>query len=183
MTTAAAGANDLHVESPEERRAARTIKLFIVLGWLSETTFLFFGMIVFPQLHPSLIGRLIWTQILCGIGMGAATGAIAYLAASGFKQGSWPALVTTVISEPPFSPYAIRSVSSSTLGLGWTIGVRRRIRPCSWPRATCFHHGRDRRDVAARHQEGYERARHHGEVCLWSLRSGHLTPGSSQGSS
>ncbi|MBV9160261.1 MAG: hypothetical protein JO281_01620 [Pseudonocardiales bacterium] len=98
MTTAVAGANDLHVESPEERRAARTIKLFIVLGWLSETTFLFFGMIMFPQLHPSLIGRLIWTQILCGIGMGAATGAIAYLAASGFKQGSRAALIITAIA-------------------------------------------------------------------------------------
>jgi hypothetical protein len=98
MPTAVAGANDLHVESPEDRRATRTIKVFILLSWLSETTFFFFGMIVFPQLHPSLIGRLIWTQILCGIGMGAAAGAIAYLAASGFKQGSRAALVITAIA-------------------------------------------------------------------------------------
>ena len=98
MVTAAASANDLYIESAEERRGVRTIKLFIVLGWLSETAFLFFGMIVFPQLHPSLIGRLIWTQILCGIGMGAATGAIAYLAASGFKQGSRAALIITAIA-------------------------------------------------------------------------------------
>jgi hypothetical protein len=97
MTTAADHAYDLYVDSPEERRAARTIKVFIVLGWLSETTFLFFGMIVFPQLHPPLIPRLIWTQILCGIGMGAAVGALAYLAASGSKQGSRAALIITAI--------------------------------------------------------------------------------------
>ena len=98
MTTAAASANDLYVESLEERRAARTIKLFIFLGWLTETFFLFFGMIMYPQLHPPLIPRLIWTQILCGIGMGAAAGAIAYLAASGFKQGSRAALISTAIA-------------------------------------------------------------------------------------
>lgn len=98
MTSAAAGANNLHVDSPEERRPARTIKVFIILSWFTETTFLFIGMIVFPQLHPSLLGRLIWTQILCGIGMGAAAGAIAYLAASGFKQGSRAALIITALA-------------------------------------------------------------------------------------
>ena len=97
MVTASAGANDLGIESSEERWGVRTIKVFIHLGWLSETAFLFFGMIMFPELHPSLVGRLVWTQILCGIGMGAAAGALAYLVASGFKQGSWPALVTTAI--------------------------------------------------------------------------------------
>jgi len=98
MTIAAASANDLYVESPEERRPARTIKTFILLGWLSETFFLFFGMVMFPQLHPPLIPRLIWTQILCGIGMGAAAGAIAYLAASNFKEGSRDALILTAIA-------------------------------------------------------------------------------------
>lgn len=98
MARAAAGANNLHVESPEERRPARTIKVFIFLSWICETIFLFVGMIVFPQLHPSLIGRLIWTQILCGIGMGAAVGAIAYLATSSFKQGSRAALIITAIA-------------------------------------------------------------------------------------
>src|SRR6516165_2411343 len=97
MTTAADHAYDLYVDSPEERRAARTIKLFIFGGWIAETTFLFFGMWMFPQLHPPLIPRLIWTQILCGIGMGAAAGAIAYLAASRFKQGSRAALIWTAI--------------------------------------------------------------------------------------
>ena len=95
MTTVATSANDLYVESLEERRAARTIKLFILLGWMTETFFLFFGMVMFPQLHPPLIPRLIWTQILCGIGMGAAAGAIGYLASSRFKQGSRAALITT----------------------------------------------------------------------------------------
>ena len=95
MTTVATGANDLYVESLEGRRAARTIKLFILLGWMTETFFLFFGMVMFPQLHPPLIPRLIWTQILCGIGMGAAAGAIGYLASSRFKQGSRAALITT----------------------------------------------------------------------------------------
>ena len=58
MTTVATSANDLYVESLEERRAARTIKLFILLGWMTETFFLFFGMVMFPQLSspvdPSL---------------------------------------------------------------------------------------------------------------------------------
>ena len=95
MTTVATSANDLYVESLEERRAARTIKLFILLGWMTETFFLFFGMVMFPQLHPPLIPRLIWTQILCGIGMGAAAGAIGYLASWPFKQGSRAALIAT----------------------------------------------------------------------------------------
>ena len=90
-----ARAHDPLVESPEERRPARTIKLFILLGWMAETSFLFFGMVMFPQLHPPLLPRLIWTQILCGIGMGAAAGAIAYLAGSRFKQGSRAALILT----------------------------------------------------------------------------------------
>ena len=94
-TTATINTHDLLIESPEERRPARTIKLFILLGWIAETTFLFFGMVMFPQLHPPLIPRLIWTQILCGIGMGAAAGAIAYLAGSRFKQGSRAALILT----------------------------------------------------------------------------------------
>ena len=97
MTIAAASANDLYVESPEERRAARTIKLFILLGWMTETFFLFFGMVMFPQLHPPLIPRLIWTQILCGIGMSSAAGALAYMAGSRFKQGSRAALIVTGI--------------------------------------------------------------------------------------
>jgi hypothetical protein len=60
---------------------------------MAETAFLEFGMLWFRQLHPPLLPRLIWTQILCGIGMGAAAGAIAYLAGSRFKQGSRAALI------------------------------------------------------------------------------------------
>lgn len=93
----AAGAFDFLAASPEERRPARTIKLFILMGWMTETFFLFFGKVMFPQLHPPLIPRLIWTQILCGIGMGAAAGAIAYLAGSRFKQGSRAALIATAV--------------------------------------------------------------------------------------
>src|SRR5262249_27770718 len=95
--TATNNLNDLLVDSPEERRPARTIKLFILMGWMTETFFLFFGMYMFPQLHPPLIPRLIWTQILCGIGMGAAAGGIAYLAGSRFKQGSRAALFATAL--------------------------------------------------------------------------------------
>ena len=97
MTTAVAVPNDTYLESDEARRPVRTIKLFILGGWIAETSFLFFGMIMFPQLHPPLIPRLIWTQVLCGIGMGAAAGAIAYLAASRYKQGSRAALILTAI--------------------------------------------------------------------------------------
>jgi hypothetical protein len=96
MTTAT-DAIDFYTLSPESRRPARTIKLYIFMGWMTETFFLFFGMFMFPQLHPPLLGRLIWTQILCGIGMGAAVGGLAYIAASGFKQGSWAALIVTGI--------------------------------------------------------------------------------------
>jgi hypothetical protein len=97
MTTEVANANDFYALSPELRRPARTIKTYILLGWIAETSFLFFGMVMFPELHAPLLGRLIWTQILCGIGMGAAVGAVAYMAASHFKQGSWAALVITGI--------------------------------------------------------------------------------------
>jgi hypothetical protein len=97
MTTADAGVGDRVVESPEERRPARTIKLYILLGWSCETLFLFFGMMMFPQIHPPLIPRLIWTQIMCGMGMSSAAGALGWLAASRFKQGSRAALIITGI--------------------------------------------------------------------------------------
>jgi hypothetical protein len=97
MTTAVANANDFSVLSPESRRAPRTLKTYILLGWSVETFFLFLGMFRYPQLHAPLLGRLIWTQILCGIGMSSAVGAVAYMAASRFKQGSVPALVITGI--------------------------------------------------------------------------------------
>ena len=98
MNTAVADRNDLYAESAEARRPFRTIKLFILGGWIAETSFLFFGMIMFPQLHPPLIPRLLWTQILCGIGMGAAAGALAYLAGARYKQGSRAALILTAIA-------------------------------------------------------------------------------------
>ena len=95
MTTAVANPNDFYALSPEARRAARTVKLYIFLGWAVETFFLFFGRFEFPQLHPPLLPRLIWTQFYCGIGMGAAVGGVAYIAASRFKQGSRAALIVT----------------------------------------------------------------------------------------
>ena len=96
MTTAV-DANDFYALSPEARRPLRTLKTYILLGWSVETFFLFFGMFMFPQLHPPLLGRLIWTQVLCGIGMSSAVGAVAYMASSHFKQGSWAALIVTGI--------------------------------------------------------------------------------------
>lgn len=95
MTTTDTGVSDRVVESPESRRPIRTILVFILLAWTTETFFLFFGMIMFPQLHPPLIPRLIWTEIVCGIGMGAAAGAIGYMVGSRFKQGSRAALILT----------------------------------------------------------------------------------------
>ena len=104
MTTAVANANDFNVLSPESRRALRTLKTYILLGWSIETFFLFFGMFMYPELHPPLLGRLIWTQVLCGIGMSSAVGAVAYLAASRFKQGSWAALIITgIVAGAAFS--------------------------------------------------------------------------------
>jgi hypothetical protein len=104
MTTEVANANDFYVLSPESRRPIRTLKTYILLGWMSETFFFFFGMFMFPQLHPPLLGRLIWTEILCSIGMSSAVGAVAYMAASHFKQGSWPALIITgIVAGAAFS--------------------------------------------------------------------------------
>jgi hypothetical protein len=61
-------------------------------------------MFMFPQLHPPLLGRLIWTQVLCGIGMSSAVGAVAYMASSHFKQGSWAALIITgIVAGAAFS--------------------------------------------------------------------------------
>ena len=97
MNTAVADRSDFYALSPESRRPARTLKTYILLGWSVETFFLFFGMIMYPQLHPPLLGRLIWTQILCGIGMSSAAGALAYMAGSRFKQGSRAALIVTGI--------------------------------------------------------------------------------------
>ena len=94
MTTSDAGVGDRVVESPEERWPARTIKVYILLGWSCETAFLIFGMIAFPQLHPPLIPRLVWTQVMCGIGMSSAAGALGWMAASRFKEGSRAALIT-----------------------------------------------------------------------------------------
>src|SRR5215467_12552503 len=95
--TATTDTHDFLIESPEERRPARTIKLFILMGWMTETFFLFFGKVMFPQLNPPLLPRLIWTQILCGIGMGASAGAIGYVAGSRFALGSRAALILTAI--------------------------------------------------------------------------------------
>jgi hypothetical protein len=104
MNTAVADRSDFYALSPESRRPARTLKTYILLGWSVETFFLFFGMIMYPQLHPPLLGRLIWTQILCGIGMSSAVGAVAYMAASRFKQGSWAALIVTgIVAGAAFS--------------------------------------------------------------------------------
>jgi hypothetical protein len=97
MTAAATNEIQSYVESSESRRPTRTILVFMFLGWVCETTFLFFGMFMFPDLHAPLISRLIWTQLLCGTGMGAAVGALAYMAGSGFKQGSRAALIITGI--------------------------------------------------------------------------------------
>jgi hypothetical protein len=97
MDTAVAVPNDTYLESDESRRPVRTILTYILLGWSIETFFLFFGMFMFPQLHPPLIPRLEWTQILCGIGMSSAAGALAYMAGSRFKQGSRAALIVTGI--------------------------------------------------------------------------------------
>src|SRR5215469_3372943 len=96
MTTAV-DANDFYALSPEAQRPLRTLKTYILLGWSVETFFLFFGMFMYPELHPPLLGRLIWTQLLCGLGMSSAVGAVAYMAASRFKQGSWASLIVTGI--------------------------------------------------------------------------------------
>ena len=37
MTTEVANANDFYALSPELRRPARTIKTYILLGWIAET--------------------------------------------------------------------------------------------------------------------------------------------------
>src|SRR5215813_928514 len=104
MTTAVAALNDFDALSPESRRYVRTLKTYILLGWSVETFFLFFGMFMFPQLPPPLLGGLIWTQVLCGIGMSSAVGAVAYMASSHFKQGSWAALIITgIVAGAAFS--------------------------------------------------------------------------------
>ena len=103
MTTAV-DANDFYALSPEARRPLRTLKTYILLGWSVETFFLFFGMFMYPELHPPLLGRLIWTQLLCGLGMSSAVGAVAYMAASRFKQGSWASLIVTgIVAGAAFS--------------------------------------------------------------------------------
>ncbi|MGW6421303.1 hypothetical protein ACWF82_01370 [Nocardia sp. NPDC055053] len=83
--------------SEGERQAIRTIKVFISLGFQGEFLFLVLGLIMFPHNGP-LVWRLVWTLGLCGIGMGAAVGGIAYLVGSRFRPRSRAALIVTAIS-------------------------------------------------------------------------------------
>ncbi|WP_243464923.1 hypothetical protein [Photorhabdus temperata] len=59
-----------YVVAEGEKRAIRTIKLFISLGFIAEAGFLLMSFILFPDNGP-LVWRLVWALGLCGIGMGA----------------------------------------------------------------------------------------------------------------
>ncbi|MEV0338536.1 hypothetical protein AB0H49_05875 [Nocardia sp. NPDC050713] len=83
--------------SEGERRALRTIKVFISLGFQGELLFLIIGLILFPDNGP-LVWRLVWTLGLCGIGMGAAVGGITYLIGHRFRPGTRAAYLVTALS-------------------------------------------------------------------------------------
>lgn len=72
-----------YVVAEGEKRAIRTIKLFISLGFIAEAGFLLMGLILFPDNGP-LVWRLVWALGLCGIGMGAAVGGVDLLGISTF---------------------------------------------------------------------------------------------------
>ncbi|WP_432087912.1 hypothetical protein [Streptomyces sp. bgisy095] len=80
--------------SSAETRAANTIKVFVLTGFVGEASFLVLGLVLFPN-HGPLLWRLVWTLGLCGIGMGAAVGALTFLATSALTPGSRSAFVAT----------------------------------------------------------------------------------------
>ncbi|NHB93389.1 hypothetical protein [Photorhabdus cinerea] len=81
-----------------EKRAIRTIKLFIALGFIAEFGFLLMGFILFPANGP-LVWRLVWALGLCGIGMGAAVGGLTYLVSFRLTPGSTSAYIMTAVSS------------------------------------------------------------------------------------
>ncbi|MFJ4970045.1 hypothetical protein [Streptomyces sp. NPDC088755] len=80
--------------SPAETRAANTIKVFVLTGFVGEAAFLVLGLVLFPD-HGPLLWRMVWTLGLCGIGMGAAVGALTFLTTSRLPLGSRSAYVAT----------------------------------------------------------------------------------------
>ncbi|MCS0601402.1 hypothetical protein NX794_09195 [Streptomyces sp. LP11] len=80
-----------------ETRAANTIKVFVLTGFVGEASFLVLGLVLFPD-HGPLLWRLVWTLGLCGIGMGAAVGALTYLATAGLAPGSRASYAATAVS-------------------------------------------------------------------------------------
>ncbi|MCC8382398.1 hypothetical protein GPY51_12625 [Photorhabdus laumondii subsp. laumondii] len=87
-----------YVVAEGEKRAIRTIKLFISLGFIAESGFLLMGLILFPDNGP-LVWRLVWALGLCGIGMGAAVGGLTYLVSARFTPGSTGAYIMTAVSS------------------------------------------------------------------------------------
>ncbi|AKH63375.1 membrane protein [Photorhabdus thracensis] len=84
-----------------EKRAIRTIKLFISLGFIAEAGFLLMSFILFPD-NGLLVWRLVWALGLCGIGMGAAIGGLTYLLSARFMPGSAGAYIMTAVSSALF---------------------------------------------------------------------------------
>ncbi|MEU6061747.1 hypothetical protein [Streptomyces sp. NPDC047097] len=80
-----------------DSRAAETIKVFVLAGFAAETSFLVLGLVLFPD-HGPLLWRVVWTLGLCGVGMGAAVGALTFLVTGRLAPGSRPALLVTAVS-------------------------------------------------------------------------------------
>ncbi|MFJ6987183.1 MULTISPECIES: hypothetical protein [unclassified Streptomyces] len=79
-----------------ETRAVNTIKTFVLVGFVGEASFLVLGLVLFPD-HGPLLWRLVWTLGLCGVGMGAAVGALTFLATARLTPGTRSAYVTTAV--------------------------------------------------------------------------------------
>lgn len=81
----------------EARRAyLRPLQVSIALAILGELgVFFVFGVILFPG--GSLVGKLLWAVLFCGVGMGASAGAFVDLLVVGRWHGARAIVATTAI--------------------------------------------------------------------------------------
>lgn len=78
-------------------RYLRPIKLSIALSVLSEAViFVVWGLILYPE--GSIINKLLWTVVFCGLGMGSAVGALVALLVVDRLSGL-PALIATTVQS------------------------------------------------------------------------------------
>lgn len=77
------------------REFRRPVVVSIVVSAMAELViFVVWGLILYPE--GNWLQKLLWTVVFCGVGMGAATGALICMLIAGRLSG-WLAIATTII--------------------------------------------------------------------------------------